>query len=80
MTRTMNVRLKFLCDFQELDADTKSDLGPIYNYTFSAVTHGSPENELYFKFTPAGYLRLSAVRSDLFKVGKEYYLDFVPAN
>lgn len=49
---------------------------------FTAVTSGSPENEIFFKWTPSGNLFLSLVTVDnaaLFVPGKDYYLDIAAA-
>jgi hypothetical protein len=51
----------------------------VFNYKFQAVTSGSDENKKFFAFTPNGNIELSAIRDDLFKLNKEYYLDFTPA-
>lgn len=50
-----------------------------YNYKFQAVSSGSEENKKFFAATPSGSVELSALSSELFEVGKEYYLDFSPA-
>lgn len=50
-----------------------------YSYRFTVVTYGSAENEKFFAATPSGELKLTALRDDLFEVGKEYYLDFSKA-
>lgn len=47
-----------------------------YNYEFGAVSSGSEENKKFFAATPSGEIKLSALRDDLFEVGKEYYIDF----
>lgn len=47
-----------------------------------AVTKTTPENEVFFKYTPMGKLEMALLQSEtaeLFEVGKEYYLDFTPA-
>lgn len=69
------VRAKFIC------ISSEKTLGWINNelshrYRFIVATSGSAENEKFFAATPSGELELSAVRNDLFEVGKEYYLDF----
>ena len=86
MFETMKVRAKFLCveigqtlgSFKNLETD-KYEQGKLYTYKFNAVTSGSPENELFWAYTPSGQVNLSSVRVDLFEVGQEYYLDFSPA-
>jgi hypothetical protein len=49
-------------------------------YEFQAVTSGSPENEEFFKTTPAGQITIS-VKNDnvVFTPGKKYYIDFTEA-
>lgn len=40
------------------------------------------ENETFWKYTPSGYLQMSITNPDamgLFEQGKQYYLDFTPA-
>lgn len=49
-----------------------------YNYRFSAVVGGSEENKKFFASTPSGEFKFQAVQGELFEVGKEYYLDFLP--
>lgn len=47
-----------------------------------AVTSGSEENGAFFKWTPYGKLSMGTVNENAvkqFEVGKEYYLDFTPA-
>lgn len=50
-----------------------------YNYRFMTVSGNSEENKSFFAATPSGDVKLTAVRADLFEVGKEYYLDFTLA-
>lgn len=43
------------------------------------VTGGSPENEKFYQYTPAGVVELTTINraaADQFEVGKSYYLDF----
>lgn len=45
------------------------------------VTHGSPENEQFYKFTPYGSIQLGVVNEDAsskFSPGQEFYVDFTP--
>lgn len=77
----MNVRAKFVCtSVTKYKYGWGSQESPFhYNYAFMAVTSGSDENESFFASTPSGEVKLSALKGDLFEVGKEYYLDFSPA-
>ena len=46
------------------------------------VVGGTPENEQFYKYTPSGEIKLSLVAdatADQFVVGKDYYVDFSPA-
>jgi len=45
------------------------------------VVGGSPENDSFFKYTPAGCISLSTVNEsavEQFEPGKEFYVDFTP--
>lgn len=47
-----------------------------------AVTGGSKENEGFWKYTPAGSIKLhidNPAALEQFEQGKEYYVDFAPA-
>lgn len=82
----MNVRAKLQCNSitkqigGTYDASGKYVSGIVYDCKFSVVSSGSDENKKFFASTPSGSLSLVSVRDDLFEVGKEYYLDFTPAN
>ena len=46
------------------------------------VVSGSPENERFYQFTPGGQIDLQIVNADtaaMLVPGKEYYVDFIPA-
>jgi len=46
------------------------------------VISGSKENEKFFHYTPWGKLKMGIVNltaTEQFEVGKEYYIDFTPA-
>lgn len=59
----------------------KTETGWNYKYSMTPVVSGSPENETFFKTTPAGVISLQVAKSvgDLFEVGKSYYVDFTEA-
>ncbi len=83
----MKVRAKFTCISVKKYKSTvwngnQASEGFLYAYEFYPVTGGSKasdENKSFFASTPSGELKMSAVRDDLFEPGKEYYLDFLPA-
>ena len=83
----MSVRAKFYChakgqyEVNVWDEEHKNPVGTgiAYRYEFYAVTGGNDENNRFFASTPGGSISLYAVRDDQFVPGKEYYLDFTPA-
>ena len=65
------VRCKFICD-EKLQTTNG------YSVVMIPVTHGSTENENFFKWTPWGKLEIGVISDEVikkFEVGKEYYLD-----
>lgn len=76
--QTIKVRAKFKVEsVREAAEEGLSDV------SMTAVTSGSPENEEFFKYTPAGSLNLGLVNPEtakFFVPGEEYYLDFIPVN
>jgi hypothetical protein len=67
----MRVRAKFHCNFKDANV---IHLGVVYG--------GSSENEKFFKYTPGGQITLNVLNEDAaaqFVQGKEYYVDFTPA-
>ncbi len=88
----MTVRTKFRCNSithlinHIYDQDLKQSIPtPARSISMSPVYgNGDPnhENSKFWKASPAGTLSLDVVNAaaaDLFEVGKEYYLDFTPA-
>lgn len=50
--------------------------------SFNPVYNGSEENKEFFKYTPGGQCNIYTVNlgvAEKFEMGKEYYLDFIPA-
>lgn len=49
--------------------------------SFCPVYTGSEENKKFFKYTPGGSVSggFNHAEAEKFEVGKEYYLDFTPA-
>lgn len=67
----MTVRAKFKCTEKR-----QHEVG--YRILFCAVTSGSKENEVFFKWTPDARLEIGTINSDAaaqFTPGNEYYLD-----
>lgn len=70
-----NVRAKF-----RVEEKTENSSGNTIRLV--PVIGGSPENERFYKYTPAGAISLSTINNEAaraFEVGKEYYVDFSPA-
>jgi hypothetical protein len=66
-------------------ADTNGNPADGKTITLSAVTsaNGNAENAEFFKYTPAGDIVMQTVNpaaAEQFEIGKEYYVDFTPAN
>lgn len=71
----MVCRCKFKCTNK-----TESLAG--FQVEMQPVTDGSPENNQFFKYTPYGKLEIGLISEESannIKVGKEYYLDIIPA-
>lgn len=51
----------------------------LYDAEFHAVTDGSDENKEFFAATPSGRLGVATIVSDVFEVGRAYYLDITLA-
>lgn len=72
----MPVRAKFKCVKNKLHGEV-ADIG------FEPVYSGSEENAEFFKWTPSGSIEIGCANPSAtvqFEVGKEYYVDFIPAN
>ena len=71
----MSVRAKFVVNSV---TQNNSNAGEV---SLSAVTNTSEENSTFWKYTPAGNITMhidNPVAFDQFKIGEEYYVDFVP--
>lgn len=72
----MSVRAKFKVQANHEEGDTATiTLLPVYS--------GSEENKEFFRYTPGGLITLNVVNQAAavqFKVGKEFYVDFTPAD
>lgn len=66
-------RAKFHCGWKSPDG-SQINLMPVYS--------GSEENKSFFASTPGGQIQLNILNPDaaaVFEQGKEYYVDFTPA-
>jgi hypothetical protein len=74
----MKVRAKFVCVGIEDQPTYEQKV-----VSFSAVVSGSEENKSFAKYTPSGnvqmYISYETEASNAFEQGKEYFLDFSPA-
>lgn len=70
------VRAKFMCvSVEECLYGGNINLEPVRS-------SDSPENVLFYKYTPAGEISLKVTKIETmrkFKVGQTYYVDFTPA-
>jgi hypothetical protein len=74
-------RAKFVCASKSDNGQTGENKG--FTVSLNPVTSGSAENEEFYRLTPGGSVTLSTINeaaADSFEVGKEYYVDFTPAN
>lgn len=84
----MSVRAKFVVNkiersHQSVWKDGKASLGEVQTIKMYPVSSGSDENKAFFASTPSGTIELGTVNADAysqFELGKEYYIDFSPAN
>lgn len=71
----MSVRAKFKCEVVVSRANgSEIELSP--------VTNDSDENRQFYAYTPGGSIKLSTVNAEAakqFVPGKDYYVDFTPA-
>jgi len=77
----VTIRAKFVCDnVAQVPSQTQEE--PMYMVSMHAVYSNVGENKEYWKYTPSGQLNLWSVNEkvkEAFIQGKEYYLDFTPA-
>lgn len=72
----MNIKAKMKCA-----SVLKTEFGNTVK--FNAVSDGSPENKTFSNYTPSAHLEIvidNPAAKDAFEPGKEYYLDFTPAD
>jgi hypothetical protein len=73
----VRVRAKFKC------VSVTEQEGGLKTATLQPVTNGSPENASFFKWTPSGQIQLGTINPSAakeFVPGREFYIDFTPAN
>jgi hypothetical protein len=77
------VRAKFKCDSVEKRVNwNKTQAHPfLYTVKMSPVVgqEKDTENSKFWEATPAGILHMESILPDAFEPGKEYYVDFTPA-
>lgn len=77
------VRCKFKCtskrEYEGWRRNNEGVAAPLYEYEFTPVSGGSPENDAFFAATPTGLLKVSTVTDGSFQVGQAYYLDLTAA-
>jgi hypothetical protein len=81
----MSVRAKFVLQSVTRQKHWDKTKPDIETLKFSPVMSGSPENEAFYAASPGGSIELATVNaaaaaSASFEIGKEYYVDFSPAN
>lgn len=72
----MSVRAKMRCEAKSGDEASG------YSILLRPVAGGSPENDEFYRWTPAGELSLTTVNPGAaaeFEEGREYYVDLTPA-
>lgn len=77
----MNVRAKF--KYVSYTSQLSHGDKELRTLTFYPVTSNSEENKKFFEWTPSGKLDLGVLSQyawGQFELGKEYYLDFTPAD
>ena len=83
----MAVRAKFkvtsIAKREHYQRHPDGSIRTIDDIQLSPVTSGSEENKRFFDATPGGQITLPCLNveaSKQFEIGKEYYVDFTPAN
>lgn len=80
------VRAKFKVASKRVDEYGKEANGTIKVITsvkMTAVYGDSPENKAFFAASPSGTIELGVLNqpaADALEIGKEYYIDFTPAD
>jgi hypothetical protein len=77
------VRAKFYCGEKAEVGYLPEPANKTTKVILYPVLGESEENKAYWKYTPSGKLEMQMINkeaADVFEVGKEYYIDFTPAN
>lgn len=78
----MGVRAKFYCA-SKTEQSSPGSTQKQESVILQPVINGSEENKQFYQYTPSGKLELSIMNptaASQFQVGKEYYVDFTPAD
>ena len=76
------VRAKFKCT-SITRREGWGEFKEIRDIELQVVCGGSDDNKKFFAASPSGSIKLgcaNAAASEQFEIGKEYYVDFTPAN
>jgi hypothetical protein len=73
------VRAKFVCRSVSKSKHWDGTNRFLFTASLQPVTGGTDENKSFFEATPQGSIELGAFLPDAFEPGKEYYVDFTPA-
>jgi hypothetical protein len=79
----MSVRAKFVVGSITRTKHWDANKGEVQTIKLSPVFAGSEENKKFYEATPTGTIELGTVNEEAaktFELGKEYYVDFTPAN
>lgn len=52
----------------------------VYGAKFNPCYGDTPENKAFFAATPSLSIEVGTAAADVFEVGKDYYVDFTPAD
>lgn len=75
----MTTRCKFTC--VSITATLhQSPKRPLYEARFTAVYGDSEENKKFFEWTPNGELKVGLYKENAFEIGKDYFIDILPAS
>ena len=79
----MATRAKFVCSSITTTKHWDKSKGLLHTIKLSPVVSGSEENKAFYEATPSGSIDLGTINDVAarnFEIGKEYYVDFTPAD